>query len=248
MKKSFVAKHKRRIKSIISVITVLIGLIAGGITICDILCSSPKTVVGIVRDSSTNKTISRVTVMLDAKKFTTGDDGIYYFEKSINEGRHQIFARKIGYKEFSNVIKVENDDVEKEIIITSSDSLMGKIVDPKEYKSVAQSINVKGYISNKLRKGQYLWTVVHPADSKGWWPQIDNLSVSPIDGRWAVEVTLGKEQDVDKYFVIALVIANQSAHESFGRYLEDAKKVDIFPDKALPDGVKHLDNVIVVRQ
>lgn len=212
---------------------------------------SPKTVVGAVRDNTTNNPVGGVTVTFEEERYITGNDGVFFFTEAIKEkGRYQLFAEKEGYESYSGVVTAQDKDekeARKDIMIVptgpTGPRAKAEIEIPKDGEHVEQSIIVRGRASG-VPQGHHLWLFVHPVGSAGWWPQGSEF----FPPSWIVQATVGGAQDVGKTFEIAIVLADEGAHSSINQYLKTAIATGDFPETPLPSGVELLDNIIVERR
>ncbi|MBF0488031.1 MAG: hypothetical protein HQK98_07700 [Nitrospirae bacterium] len=110
----------------------------------------------------------------------------------------------------------------------------GKITSPADKsRGPEDSITVEGVFSD-IPAGKHLWVVVHPINSRGYWPQADALP-SPNDNSWKVTVYLGRPGDDFGEYQIILMLADDAADKSFNKYLDEGPTKK-FPAVPLPDG------------
>lgn len=234
------------------------ALIAGTFTLTavyfTVFYKPPQTVEGMIRDSTTNRPIGGVTVVLKDKQFVTGDDGRYVFEKAIKPGHHRILAKKEGYSDFSGIVKVIDEGVVYDLTVTSKDpqpmsspAAEVTIDRPKSGEQVGQNISISGRVSGPT-SDRHLWLVVHPVGSLGWWPQGSEFIPDPSDGSWEVPVTIGDPRDIGKRFEVAVISATDNANDEFGEYLREGNLASKFPEQPLPQGARILAKVTVVRR
>ena len=68
-------------------------------------------------------------------------------------------------------------------------------------------------------------------------------------GAWETTVVIGREnQDHGIQHDIAVVLAPNAANKVFNDYLMSANKTGVFPETPLPDGIKILTKITVVRR
>jgi hypothetical protein len=156
-------------------------------------------------------------------------------------------------KEDYERLKAEHDALEKKVEelekrLASLTSEEVKILAPAEGETVAWMPSVWGKHSGKLQNGEHLWLVVHPNDSRGWYPQ--NTEIFPgSDGSFQAAVVIGRENlDHGKKHDIAVIVADKKANESFNQYLDTGKKTGQYEEMPLPEGARLIGKVNVVRK
>lgn len=143
-------------------------------------------------------------------------------------------------------MKARVADLESQLAALTTNEV--RILSPTEGASVEWTTLVEGQISGALETHEHLWLVVHPANSRGWYPQ--NSEFFPnTDGSWEAAVTIGREnQDRGKQHDIAVVLAPNDANNAFNDYLARGNDTGDFPEEPLPDDIRMLAKVTVVRQ
>ncbi|MFH2064339.1 MAG: carboxypeptidase-like regulatory domain-containing protein [Pseudomonadota bacterium] len=213
----------------------------------------PQTVEGTVHDNISNEPIGGVDVIIKEQKYTTGDDGRYFFEKAFKAGRYNISAKKTGYDVFSGVVRVNRDNVIYDITIIKSEIredglISGEIENPKDGDYIGQIITITGKVYGEMPKEQHLWVVAHPVGSGGYWPQVSEIIPQRKSGNWMIQATVGGSKDSGKTFEIHLINTDHSANEYYKNYLKTSAENKTYPGIPLPNGVQGLSMVRVVRK
>lgn len=113
-------------------------------------------------------------------------------------------------------------------------------------QQIGQHFELHGKASGDL-KGHHLWVVVHPVNSNGWWPQTGEFHPDSSTGNWRVPLNLGGKDDGRREFEVIVVLANKKAHASFNLYLQKGDRTHDYPAKPLPEGVRILKKISVIR-
>jgi hypothetical protein len=123
-----------------------------------------------------------------------------------------------------------------------------RILSPTQGAFVEWKTLVKGQIFGILGAGEHLWLVVHPAESSGWYPQKSQIFPNP-DGSWEANIAIGREnRDHGIQHDIAVVLASNSANKVFNDYLTRGNETKEFPEIPLPEDIRVLAKVSVVRK
>jgi hypothetical protein len=127
----------------------------------------------------------------------------------------------------------------------------GEITSPRAGDSVPMVIEVRGHASN-VPKGDELWIFVKTElPAVRYHPQTAATSVQP-GGRWtSPEVFVGLPEDAGRnyHFDIVAVLADSTAQESVGTYLDGSARAGNYPGfPTLPRHAVELDRIRVARQ
>jgi len=100
----------------------------------------------------------------------------------------------------------------------------------------------------KIPAGKYLWLVVHPVGSSGYWPQGTAIIPHPKTGAWTAKFWLGtRGTDRGKEFEVWLYLVDQAGHKAFLNYLEQGRATGKYPEKSLPEKAEGVDMIQVVK-
>ena len=120
------------------------------------------------------------------------------------------------------------------------------ITGPSEGDKIPRSITVTGTISGDLPDNRYMWVVVQPHVSSGWWPQTGRIR--PVGGNWYVQAWIGVEKDIGKNFDIAVILVNKDSDLFYQHYLERGKETGDYPEIPLQDDASIYDLITVTRR
>ena len=120
------------------------------------------------------------------------------------------------------------------------------ITEPSDGDKVSRSIMVKGTIAGEFLDNRYMWVVIHPHVSMGWWPQTGRIS--PYAGKWFIQAWIGLEEDVGKKFDIAVILVNEDTNQYYQNYLEQGKETGNYPEIPLPEDAGISDLITVTRK
>ncbi len=113
--------------------------------------------------------------------------------------------------------------------------------------SCGSEISLTGRTAN-IPEGMYLWLLVHPIGSDGYWPQRFAILPHSRTNRWEQGATLGGGER----FEIWLVLVDEAGNQFYTDYLERANREHDFPAIAMPSGPtgrsKPIDTVTVVKE
>ncbi len=129
--------------------------------------------------------------------------------------------------------------------LTSSEVVINS---PSNGDTVGWKPMVWGRLTGRLKPDEHLWLVVHPNDSWGWYPQVSEVFTSG-DGTWHAVVFVGREKDDEnKTYDVVVVIAPKEAHETFNKYIDRANRKGEYPETPLPEGIRLIGKVNVIRK
>lgn len=149
-------------------------------------------------------------------------------------------------KESDALLKAKIADLEKQLGPSTVSNVT--LLSPSEGEWVEWMPLVRGRLTGKLKNDEHLWIVVHPNDSRGWYPQNSEL-FPKADGSWETTVAIGREgKDQGKKLDIAVVVAKHTAHAAFNDYLKKAFETNHYPEIPLPDDIRMLGKVSVIRK
>jgi hypothetical protein len=120
------------------------------------------------------------------------------------------------------------------------------ITDPSDGDQTPRSVMFKGTISGDLPDDQYMWVVVHPQVSAGWWPQTGRIS--PYGGKLYVQTWIGLDESVGEEFDILVVLANEDSNQYYEDYIERGKETENWPEISLPTGASIYDQITITRK
>lgn len=121
-----------------------------------------------------------------------------------------------------------------------------KIKSPAEGEKVPTNILISGTFSEEIQNDQYMWVVVHPYDSMGWWPQLGQIK--PFRGVWNTQAVIGQGKDTGKEFDIAVILVNKESNQKYLNYMEEGKTTGNYPEIQLPQDAITYDRITVTRK
>jgi hypothetical protein len=120
-----------------------------------------------------------------------------------------------------------------------------KIVSPQKNDPADENTKASG-IARNIPKDHHLWLAVHPIVQAldGYWPQGGEIVSRPASDDWdaVARVADPKGTVVD----VMIVVANETAHAWFKKYLETQRLQNRSPPEPLPSGATPLDSVRVI--
>ncbi len=118
---------------------------------------------------------------------------------------------------------------------------------PDEAISCGSDNLLAGRTAN-IPEGMYLWLLVHPIGSGGYWPQRAAIIPHPKTNRWEQGASLGGGER----FEIWLVLVDEAGNQFYNEYLERGNQTKDFPEITMPSGPtgrsKPIDMVTVVSE
>lgn len=128
-------------------------------------------------------------------------------------------------------------------------SINNSKINPDESKPI--SCNYENLVEGKttgIPDDSFLWIVVHPEVSAGFYPQVTGIIANPKNGNWAAKFWLGtRGTDIGKKHELLLVLVTKSGNQTYLSYLEQAKITGKYPEISLPEGSKTVDVLTVIK-
>lgn len=116
------------------------------------------------------------------------------------------------------------------------------IVIPSTYENIA-----KGRTTN-ISANHYLWLVVHPEGSFGYWPQLASILPHPRTKKWTTKFWLGRRgKDIGKIFELWLVLVDEDGNDLYLNHLLNGQNTGKYPEIPLPRGSQTVDMLTVTK-
>lgn len=128
-------------------------------------------------------------------------------------------------------------------------TINGKIIKSHENSPVPCLYeNVINGKTLSIPKGNYLWLVVHPEGSGGYWPQNIAIVPHPINGNWIAKFWLGtRGTDIGVKFELWFVLVDRSGNQVYLDYLNNGRNTGKFPEIPLPENYKALEMISLTK-
>lgn len=106
---------------------------------------------------------------------------------------------------------------------------------------------IKGKTLN-IPRNMYLWLVVHPTSSRGYWPQQSSIVPHPQKGTWQKEIWLGTRGSAREGFELLLILVNEKGNQTYIEYLDNASRTGDYPEISMPSGYQTVDMITLEKQ
>lgn len=138
------------------------------------------------------------------------------------------------------------DDIQSAFLAINDTKIDSTNIDnsiPCAYENSAQG-RTTGIPAN-----HYLWLVVHPEGSGGYWPQVASIVTQDRNNYWTTKFWLGtRATNLGEIFEVWLILVNDAGNDIYLQYLENGKATGKYPEISLPKGHKTVDMLTVIKQ
>ncbi len=134
------------------------------------------------------------------------------------------------------------------VFLSMNDTKLEGDIDPDEPILCVYENVIKGKTTG-IPDGMYLWLVVHPEGSSGYWPQNVPIVPHPRTGKWTHKFWLGtRGANWGDIFEVWLILVDNEGNKIYTDYIERGKKTQKFPEIGLPEGYEAVDMITVIKE